>query len=169
MAYGDSVMTACGLQEALECAHDEEVAPGLTLPVVSIPGLILTKIVAYLDRPEERTRDLVDILYCFEHYEQAAQTSRRFDRAGTVVEGSLLTYEEAGAYLLGTEVACLAKPNSFVVVRQFLNKLLADEYTRPVSQIIAEEHRLLDSEQRRRAVHRLFQVFAAGLNQTAGV
>jgi len=88
-----------------------------TLPVVSIADLILMKLVAYTDRPEERARDLSDILYCFEHYEQSANTSRRFDYAGAEVEGSPLTFDEAGAYLLGTEVARLAKPNSLRVVR----------------------------------------------------
>jgi predicted nucleotidyltransferase len=165
--YGDSVMTACGFEEALECARDQKVAPDLMLPVVSIPGLILTKVVAYMDRPEERIRDLIDILYCFERYEQSAETSRRFDHAGTEVEGNPLTYEEAGAYLLGTEVARLAKPNSLLVVRQFLDKL-PDEYARPITQIVTEERRLLDSE-KRRSVYRLFRVFGAGLNRTARV
>ncbi len=166
--YGDSVMTACGFQEALECASDREVAPGLTLPVVPIPGLVLTKIVAYLDRPEERVRDLVDMLYCFERYEQTKDTSRRFDYAGAEVEGKPLTYEEAGAYLLGAEVARLAKPNSLRVMQQFLAKL-PDQYARPIAQIVAEEHRLLDSEERRSVVYRLFRVFGAGLNQTVGL
>lgn len=84
--YGDSVMTACGLEEALECARDQQVAPDLTLPVVSIPGLILMKVVAYMDRPAERARDLSDVLYCFEHYEQTAGESRRFDYAGKAVQ-----------------------------------------------------------------------------------
>jgi hypothetical protein len=121
-----------------------------------------------MDRPEERARDLIDILYCFERYEQTAETSRRFDHAGTEVERKALTYEEAGAYLLGTEVARLAKPNSLLVVRQFLDKL-PDEYARPITQIITEERRLLDNEERRSVVYRLFRVFCAGLNQTAGV
>ena len=29
--YGDSVMTACGFEEALECARDQEIAPDLML------------------------------------------------------------------------------------------------------------------------------------------
>jgi predicted nucleotidyltransferase len=164
--YGDSVMTACGFEEALECAREQEVAPDLRLPVVLIPGLILTKVVAYMDRPAERARDLIDMLYCFERYEQAAGESRRFDHAGTEVEDKTVTYEEAGAFLLGIEVATLAKPKSLDIVRRFLN-MIPDEFAQPISQILSEEKRLVDSEARRSVPYRLFRVFGAGLNQTA--
>jgi predicted nucleotidyltransferase len=160
-------MTACGFEEALECARDQEVVAGLTLPVVSIPGLILTKAVAYMDRPAERARDLVDILFCFERYEQAPGVSRRFDHAGTEVEGKTVTYEEAGAFLLGVEVATLAKPKSLDVVQRFLN-MIPDEFARPISQILFEEKRLVDSEARRSVLFRLFQVFGNGISQAAG-
>jgi len=164
--YGDSVMTACGFEEALECAREREVAPDLRLPVVSIPGLILTKVVAYMDRPAERARDLIDMLYCFERYEQAAGESRRFDHAGTEVEGKTLTYEEAGAFLLGIEVAALAKPKSLDIVRRFLG-MFQNEFARPITQTISEEKRLVDSDERRRLIYRLFLVFGAGLNKSA--
>jgi len=166
--YGDSVMTACGFEEALECAREQEVAPDLRLPVVSIPGLILTKVVAYMDRPAERARDIIDMIYCFERYEQAAGESRRFDHAGTEVEGKTVTYEEAGAFLLGIEVATLAKPMSLDIVRHFLG-VIQNEFAIPISQILSEEKRLVDSDERRSVLFRLFRVFAAGLNQSAGL
>lgn len=167
--YGDSVMTACGFAEALDCARDQEIAPNLSLPVVTIPGLVLTKIVAYSDRPEERARDLIDIVYCFEQYEKNVGQSRRFDHGvGIEVDGKEVTFEEGGAFLLGVEVAGLAKPNSLLLVRRFLEKI-SDEYARPIAQILAEEGRLLDSEERRRVLYRLFRVFGAGLNRTAGI
>ena len=163
--YGDSVMTACGFAEALDCARDQEVASNLTLLVVTIPGLVLTKVVAYMDRPEERARDLVDIVYCFDHYEAAIAESRRFDRAGTDVDGEAVTFEEAGALLVGMDLAALAKPKSLEIVRRFL-AAIPDEFARPVSQILSEEKRLVDSEKRRRVLYRLFRVFGAGANQT---
>jgi predicted nucleotidyltransferase len=162
--YGDSVMTACGLEEALECARDQEVAPNLRLPVVTIPGLILTKVVAYMDRPEERARDLIDIIYCFEHYEATVGQSRRFDHAGTEVDDKVVTFEEAGALLLGLEVAALAKPKSLDVVHRFLG-MIPDGFARPISQILTEEKRFIDNEGRRSVLYRLFRIFGAGLNQ----
>lgn len=161
--YGDSVMTASGFAEALDCARPEQITSDFTFPVVTIPGLVLTKVVAYLDRPEERARDLIDILYCFERYEATGQESRRFERAGTEVEGEPVTFEEAGAFLLGMEVAALAKPASLEIVRHFL-AVISDEFARPVSQILWEEKRIVDSEKRRGVLYRLFRVFAAGVH-----
>lgn len=157
-------MNVCGLAEALDCAREQEVAPNLTLPVVTIPGLVLTKVIAYMDRPEERARDLIDMLYCFEHYEATVGESRRFDCAGTQVDDEAVTFEEGGAFLLGMDVAVLAKPKSLEVVRKFL-AAIPDEFARPVSQILSEEKRLVDSEKRRGVLYRLFQVFGAGVNQ----
>jgi predicted nucleotidyltransferase len=161
--YGDSVMTACGFEEALDCARDQEIAPDTTLPVVSIPGLILTKVVAYMDRPPERARDLIDIIYCFERYEQAAGKSRRFDYTGAKADDEPVTYEEAGAFLLGIEVATLAKPGSLDIVHRFLDGI-SNEFAPAISQILSEERRLVDSDARRTVLYRLFRVFGAGLN-----
>ena len=118
-----------------------------------------------MDRPAERARDLIDILYCFEHYEQNPGESRRFDYAAAEVEGKALTYEEAGAYLLGMEVGALAKHNSLTIVRQFLDSI-PDEFAPAIFQILSEEKRVVDTDARRSALLRLFQVFGAGLNQT---
>jgi len=145
--------------------REEEVTRDFRFPVVTIPGLVLTKIIAYLDRPEERTRDLIDILYCFEHYETNPGTSRRFDLPESQVNDALLKYEEAGAFLLGIEVAAPAKPNSLAIVWRFV-ETISDEFVRPISQILAEEKRLVDNDARCGALYRLFQVFAAGVNQT---
>jgi len=158
-------MNVSGLAEALECSRDQEVAPDLTLPVVTIPGLVLMKVVAYMDRPEERARDVVDMLYCFERYEATGESSRRFDCTGTQVDGEEITFELAGAFLIGMDVAVLAKPNSLEVVRKFIAGI-PDEFARPVSQILSEEKRYVDTEKRRAMLYRLFRVFSAGVNQT---
>ncbi len=156
------VMSTLGIEEAFASAVRVEVAPGLSLPVVPVPALVLLKIVAYQDRPEERARDLGDMVYCFEHYEESVEESRRFDLVGVEAEGQPVEFEEAGAYLLGVEVAKLARPSSLVAVHQFLD-VITDEFARPIVQILREEGRILDNEGRRRELFRLFRVFAAGL------
>jgi len=158
-------MNVSGLAEALECSRDQEVAPDLTLPVVTIPGLVLMKVVAYMDRPEERARDVVDMLYCFERYEATGESSRRFDCTGTQIDGEEITFELAGAFLVGMDVAVLAKPNSLKVLQKFIAGI-PDEFARPVSQILSEEKRYVDTEKRRAMLYRLFRVFSAGVNQT---
>jgi predicted nucleotidyltransferase len=166
--YGDSVMTACGFDEALGCAREELIAQDFKLPVVTIPGLVLTKIVAYMDRPQERARDLIDILYCFEHYEETAGQSRRFDHAGTMIDDKEVAYEDAGAFLLGIEVKALAKPESLEIVLRFLASI-RDEFAPAISQILTEEKRLVDTDDRRSVLYRLFRVFRAGIERQAGV
>ncbi len=162
----DRIMTTLGVEEAFECAVDQEVAAGLSLPVVKIPGLVLLKIVAYQDRPQERAKDLADVVHCFEHYEESLEGSQRFDMAGLTVEEEPVQFDEAGAFLLGNELAKLARPKSLVAVRGFLGRV-PDEYAMPINQILAEERRVGDNEGRGRKVLRLFRVFAAGLNKDA--
>ena len=79
-----------------------------------------------------------------------------------------LTYEEAGAFLLGIEVAALAKPKSLAIVRRF-HATISDEFARPISQILTEERHFVASDARRSVIYRLFQVFGAGLKQAAGI
>jgi len=162
----DRIMSTLGVEEAFKCAVDQEIAAGLSLPVAPIPGLVLLKIVAYEDRPQERAKDLADVVHCFEHYEESLEGSRRFDVAGVTVEGQPVRFDEAGAFLLGAELATLARPKSLVTVRGFLERV-PDEYAMPISQILAEERRAGDNEGRGRRVLRLFRVFAAGLNNDA--
>ncbi len=164
----DRVMSTLGIEEAFEHAQPEELAPGLSLPVVPIPGLVLLKIVAYQDRPEERARDLIDVVYCFEHYEETLGESRRFDLTGITVEGQPLQFGEAGAYLLGIDVAKLAKPKSLMAVHKFLDRI-PEEYARPIGQILHQERRIADKEDRRSLLFRLFRVFAAGLSASANM
>lgn len=159
----DQVMSTLGVEEAFASAKLEELVPGLSVRVVPIPGLVLLKIVAYQDRPEERARDLSDVVYCFEYYEEDIVQSRRFDLVGVDVIGEPVEFEEAGAYLLGTEVARLASPKSLLAARRLID-MIPDEYSRPISQILREERRMINNEGRRMELFRLFRVFAAGLS-----
>ncbi|MFQ5848910.1 MAG: nucleotidyl transferase AbiEii/AbiGii toxin family protein [Candidatus Methylomirabilales bacterium] len=160
------VISTLGMEEAFASAEQVEVAPGFSLRVVTIPGLVLLKIVAYQDRPEERARDLSDIVHCFEHYEEAIEGSRRFDLAGGTVDGEPVAFEEAGAYLLGIEVAGLARPRSLLAVTRFLD-MIPDAYARPISQLLSGERRFLNNESRRGELFRLFRVFAAAIHEAA--
>lgn len=140
----------------------QALAEDLVLPMVSLAGCVLLKLIAYRDRPAERARDLVDVVYCFERYAEEPGGSRH-DVAGIVVDGRVVSYEEAGAYLLGTEVATLARPAAQAAVREVLAGL-PDQYAWPIQQILAEEQRWDDEGHRRAALWRLFRVFGAGLN-----
>ena len=57
-------------------------------------------------------RDLYDLVYVLEHYEPVGQSSRCFDLAGDV-DG--LTYETAGAFLLGWDIRANASAKALVL------------------------------------------------------
>lgn len=162
----DRIMSTFGMEEAFEYAEHATVASDLSVRVVPIPVLVLLKIISYTDRPEERARDLSDVVRYFEHYEEGDGESRRFEVGEVTVEARPVEFEEAGAYLLGIEVAELAKPKSLIPVRKFVTEF-SDEYARPILQVMREEGRILNNERRRIEIFRLFKVFAAGLTEGA--
>jgi predicted nucleotidyltransferase len=83
--------------------------------VVTAPALVVLKIIAYQDRPHERGKDVADVVEVFERYEE--DDVRRFELIGTAVDDAPITFEEAGAYLVGVDAACLARPKSREVIR----------------------------------------------------
>jgi hypothetical protein len=79
-----------------------------------------------------------------------------------MIDGAEITYEETGAYLLGSEMIRIAKPASRRIVTNFLQGI-PDEYARPISQILHQEGRISEPDARRRTLYRLFKVFAAAV------
>ena len=159
----DRAMSTLGLAEALVSARPEAIGDELILPMVPLAACALLKLIAYRDRPAERARDLVDVVYCFERYAEEPGGPRH-DVAGVMVDDQVVAFEEAGAYLLGAEAAGLARPETLAAIREVLARL-ADEDAPPFRQILAEEARWDEEGQRRRFLHRLFRVFAAGFAQ----
>jgi predicted nucleotidyltransferase len=156
------VMSSIGLQEAFDSAVTKQLTPDFSISVVPIPTLVLLKIISYLDRPDERARDLLDIVFIFDRYEYEEVQDRRFDLTGLIIDGSEITYEETIAYIVGSEIAKIAEPKSRRNIDKFL-KLIPDEYARVINQILTEEGRFVETEERRHKLYRFFKIFAAGL------
>jgi predicted nucleotidyltransferase len=154
------VMTTLGFVEAFRSAKPKELAPGLSALIVSIAALAILKIMAYLDRPEERSRDMVDLIYCLSEYERSGKA--RFELTDTEVDGRPLYFEEAGAFLLGKEVARLAEAKTKSRLELFLVRL-KDEYARPIRQVLAQEKRF-EEDARREDLFQLLRAFRAGFN-----
>ena len=113
-----------------------------------------------MDRPTARSKDLGDLIDTLARYEEDGD--RRFELFDVSVDSSPLQFEEAGAYLLGTDVAALAAPKTRGVIQEFLAGL-RDEYSRPIGQVLTEEKRT-GSDERRAEVWRLFRVFREGFS-----
>ena len=159
IAWPDGVtMSALGLAEAFESAVERPITAALSVHVATEAAFALLKVVAYMDRPTARSKDLGDLIDAFSRYEE--ESDRRFELFDVSVDGAPLQFEEAGAYLLGADVAALAAAKTRDVIHTFLAGL-NDEYSRPIGQVLTEEKRT-GSDERRAEVWRLFRVFGAG-------
>ena len=116
-------MTVTGFDEVCAAARKTGRPDDPALPVITIPGFVLLKIIAYLERkldPKSRD-DAKDIEYWLRNFASGSHDARRFDLA----ELSGLAHEDygtAGAVLLGTEVGKLASPEAAVYVDQFIRE-----------------------------------------------
>jgi len=91
--------------------------------VAPLPILVALKILAATKRYGS---DLQDAIACMKQYEE--QGARRFD---DVVYAESLTFETAGAYLLGRDLASIATAKTLVAVEEALIALTHD--TQPSS------------------------------------
>jgi predicted nucleotidyltransferase len=154
-------MSALGLAEAFDSAVERPITEALSVHVATEAAFTLLKVVAYMDRPTARSKDLGDLIDAFARYEE--EGDRRFELFDVSVDGAPLQFEESGAYLLGTDVAALAAPKTRGVIEEFFAGL-TDEYSRPIGQVLTEEKRT-GSDERRAEVWRLFRVFREGFER----
>ncbi len=118
-------MTVVGFDEVCAAARKVALGDGLPIPVITVPGFVLLKIIAYLDRKAQGNNkhrdDARDIEYWLQNYASGARDERRFDLAN---EPGLTheNYETAGAVLLGMEVGTLASAKAAACVDRFLQE-----------------------------------------------
>jgi len=121
-------MNMAGFDKLFQYAQEVSIAGDLTLPVIPLSLLVFTKIVAYTDR--KSSRDLIDILYVLEHFEEITVSERRFE----IPDKPDLNYEELGAYLLGMDLAKLLSVDEIQFIISFLENY-RDEFAEPVQRL----------------------------------
>ncbi len=149
-------MNLTGFSEVFEHAVLIEIVKGLTLPVIPLWLFAVLKILAYLDR--KFPRDLRDLVYVLEHYESLGNGARRFEVVGAV---GGVTYEIAGAQLLGVDIRDKVSSKALSMVRGFVAQI-TDEYHHVINTALREEPSLV-SDRRRTFVYQLIQAFQLGL------
>ena len=128
---------------------------GQKIDLASLPVLVLLKMVAWLDSPARRTRDLGDIAAALER-SLAADDLRRWDEGGPLA-GLELDFEDQGAYLVGHELRGIAGPVHRERVESFVSRV-ADPDGVPFAQMVrAWEARREDAEARLEALFRAFR------------
>lgn len=124
-------MTVTGFDEVCAAARKAGEANDPPLPVITIPGFVLLKIIAFLDREARRDPkhrdDAKDIEYWLRNFASGTDDTRRFDLTGQ--KGlEHRDYGTSGAVLLGMEVGTLASPEAAAYVDQ-LTKESEDLYS----------------------------------------
>ncbi len=153
-------MNLTGFADVFRHSVPREVVPGLTLPVIPLWLFAVLKISAYLDR--RLPRDMVDLAFVLENYAEDDPAARRFDVLG---EAEGITYETAGAFLLGRDIRSHASEQARTLVTDFLGQI-ADEHHAVINTVLSEERRLY-SEERRKRLFNLFTSFRQGLTHDA--
>ena len=99
---GESVMNVAGYGDAYASALDIELEPGFQVKIVSLPAMVVLKILAWNDRPE-RDKHASDVYLVLRSYHQAGQFDRLYDEALDLLEQVDYDIELAGAALLGVD------------------------------------------------------------------
>lgn len=110
------VMSLAGFGHVFSNAVAVEVAPGLRVKVVPPPVLALLKMASYLDDPQGRAKDLIDIRRLLRAH--AMGTERLF--SDDVFAAELPDIEFAGAYLLGSDVKKIVTHEDLGLVNTFV-------------------------------------------------
>jgi predicted nucleotidyltransferase len=109
-------MSLLGFRLAFERAVSVRIRADLTVRVAPVPVVVVLKMVAYMDRPGERLRDLEDIGYVFEGFVGPDAKERYSD----AVFDRGLTYEEVSPFLLGQEISAIVNAAEREAVERYL-------------------------------------------------
>jgi predicted nucleotidyltransferase len=112
-------MSLVGFDHVFASALPTQVAPDLTLKVISATALMLLKIVAFMDDQQRRIKDLDDIRGLLVYYE--ADSDRVF--SDVVIDAALQDYGLAPAFLLGLDLRSLCTDEEVLMVHAFLGAL----------------------------------------------
>lgn len=109
-------MSLLGFSAAFRSAIDADVG-GVTVGLPPASAIVLLKMVAYLDRPADRGKDLRDIAYTIDR-PLADDDPTRFD--DPAIRHLDLDYGESGAFLLGRALAGIVDADENAAVLAFL-------------------------------------------------
>ena len=120
----DLVMSMVGFEDAYRVAREVRVraSPPLDILVASIPGLTIMKLVSWADRPEDRSKEAVDLAHILERYLDTDNYGRLLEAHMDLTEVENFDYVRAGARLLGRDIASIGNPETIGRIREILAK-----------------------------------------------
>jgi predicted nucleotidyltransferase len=122
------LMRVAGYGEALETALLVQVAAGLMIRIVSLPGLAMLKLFAWQDRGRDDAKDAIDLVTLCRCYAEAGNLARLYEEGMPALQAVGFDVELAGAWLLGKDMAALASPQTRVQLQALLTDAHASQH-----------------------------------------
>lgn len=142
----DIVMQVSGFPEALNSAVWVRLDENLVIRVVSLPALLILKLLAWLDRKYER-RDADDIYTILRQYGEAGNEDRLYGDKVSILESENFDFELAGAHLIGSDAAHIISAET---KRRIRDVLRSDEQMLALVNQIITSSRQSDADHVRR-------------------
>lgn len=98
---------------------------GATIEIPVLPALVVLKIVAWLDRPAARTKDLADLARVLDAA-LADHDERRWDPEHIIFREGI-EHEDQSAFFVGHEVAGIAGTSHRLAITSFLERMSASD------------------------------------------
>jgi predicted nucleotidyltransferase len=118
-------MSLVGFEHVFARAVKVELAPGIRFDVAPLAVVALLKIVAHLDDPYRRAKDLHDLKFLLSRYEES--TNRIF--CDEVFAAELEDIGQATAFLLGLDLHTIATAEEQVVISRFITRYRTDDFS----------------------------------------
>lgn len=134
-------MNTKGFAEAYQNCLKIKIRDDSEIRLVSLPGLVMLKFVAYDDRPFERQADLQDIWYVMTKYLDAGNEDRLYQDSDLLTDENF-NFRTVGARLLGRDLAKILNDQTKKIVLKYLSEDENSGLTR-ISEIVSHrENRL---------------------------
>ncbi|MBX9632400.1 MAG: nucleotidyl transferase AbiEii/AbiGii toxin family protein [Burkholderiales bacterium] len=118
---GEVVMNVFGFREASTASVTAVFPGGARMQIVSLPALVLLKLVAWVARGRETgDRDAVDLFLVLKNYLRAGNEARLWDEFPSWVEEVDFDYEPAGGRMVGYDLRSVLDVNGLDLVRQLV-------------------------------------------------
>jgi predicted nucleotidyltransferase len=131
---GEFVMNALGFDEAYRDAVAVRLAADIEIPVSSLAGLALMKLIAWSDRRHVYHKDALDLGFLMTNYLDAGNQERVLGEEGdsTDLLSEDFDYDLASARLLGRDVRRLLTGRSYAAVTSILDRQTGERNEYPL-------------------------------------
>lgn len=153
-----------GFQDAYESAMSLRLIdnPVLDVKVPTIPGLALMKIISWHDRYPERSKDAEDLLFLMDHYAEAGNEERIYEKETELLQAEGFDPLMAGIRLLGRDIAAMVSNATAEALSSILKAEIGEQRRYRLAEDMMKAARLYD------AFNKTFEKvkkFAQGFNE----